>query len=88
MIIIKISILYFIQFQIRHTDNFPPTGTPASYDYSLFSFVLSRVYLALLTIVFQLTGPDLKYNIDQHSVQCFETVMLPGVVWKYDLNTV
>ena len=30
MIIIKIIILYFIQFQIRHTDNFPPTGTPAS----------------------------------------------------------
>ena len=28
MIIIKIIILYFIQ--IRHTDNFPPTGTPAS----------------------------------------------------------
>ena len=32
MIIIKIIILYFIQFQIRHTDNFPPTGTPASRD--------------------------------------------------------
>ena len=30
MIILKIIILYFIQFQIRHTDNFPPTGTPAS----------------------------------------------------------
>ena len=29
MIIIKIIILYFIQ--IRHTDDFPPTGTPASY---------------------------------------------------------
>ena len=28
MIIIKIIILYFIQ--IRHTDDFPPTGTPAS----------------------------------------------------------
>ena len=28
MIIIQIIILYFIQ--IRHTDNFPPTGTPAS----------------------------------------------------------
>ena len=30
MIILKIIILYFIQFQIRHTDNFPPTSTPAS----------------------------------------------------------
>ena len=28
MIIIKIIILYFIQ--IRHIDDFPPTGTPAS----------------------------------------------------------
>ena len=28
MIIIKLIILYFIQ--IRHTDDFPPTGTPAS----------------------------------------------------------
>ena len=28
MIIIKIIIIYFIQ--IRHTDDFPPTGTPAS----------------------------------------------------------
>ena len=28
MIIIKIIILYFIQ--MRHTDDFPPTGTPAS----------------------------------------------------------
>ena len=28
MIIITIIILYFIQ--IRHTDDFPPTGTPAS----------------------------------------------------------
>ena len=28
MIQIKIMILYFIQ--IRHTDDFPPTGTPAS----------------------------------------------------------
>ena len=28
IIIIKIIILYFIQ--IRHTDDFPPTGTPAS----------------------------------------------------------
>ena len=28
MIIIKISILYFIQ--IRHTDDFPSTGIPAS----------------------------------------------------------
>ena len=28
MIIIKINILYFIQ--IRHTDDFPSTGTPAS----------------------------------------------------------
>ena len=31
MIIIKIIILYFIQ--IRHTDDFPPTGTPASIYY-------------------------------------------------------
>ena len=30
MIIIKIIILYFIQ--IRHTDDFPPTGTTASTD--------------------------------------------------------
>ena len=33
MIIIKIIILYFIQ--IRHTDDFPPTGTPASLYYNL-----------------------------------------------------
>ena len=36
VIIIKIIILYFIQ--IRHTDDFPPTGTPAS-KYKLFSVV-------------------------------------------------
>ena len=35
MIIIKIIILYFIQ--IRHTDDFPPTGTPASNNnYSIY----------------------------------------------------
>ena len=33
MIIIKIIILYFIQ--IRHTDDFPPTGTPASIPNSM-----------------------------------------------------
>ena len=30
MIIIKIIILYFIQLQIRHTDDFPSAGIPAN----------------------------------------------------------
>ena len=36
MIIIKIIILYFIQ--IRHTDDFPPTGTPASNNNTVYLF--------------------------------------------------
>ena len=38
-IIIKIIIIYFIQ--IRHTEDFPPTGTPASmYNYMLKLMIL------------------------------------------------
>ena len=42
MIIIKIIILYFIQ--IRHTDDFPPTGTPASV-YNLYNTHLCMLWL-------------------------------------------
>ena len=41
MIIIKIIILYFIQ--IRHTDDFPPTGTPASYFKALNTDIVFNV---------------------------------------------
>ena len=40
MIIIKIIILYFIQ--IRHTDDFPPTGTPANTDINLLIFRIAK----------------------------------------------
>ena len=42
MILIKIIILYFIQ--IRHTDDFPPTGTPASYNNILFNMSVINNY--------------------------------------------
>ena len=51
MIIIKIIILYFIQ--IRHTDDFPPTGTPASIH---ISFGPVRAISALYRAIFAVKG--------------------------------
>ena len=50
MIIIKIIILYFIQ--IRHTDDFPPTVTPASVNnvVSLAQHHFSNHYIGYLSI--------------------------------------
>ena len=46
MIIIKIIILYFIQ--IRHTDDFPSAGIPASpyneHNYKLYNFIWNNYF--------------------------------------------
>ena len=69
MIILKIIILYFIQFQIRHTDNFPPTGTPASYDNVCNTFTDERTLATCIVLYIDQSksmlqlGPDHRYRL-------------------------
>ena len=48
MIIIKIIIRYFIQ--IRHTDDFLPTGTPASIDIIIQNAMLNETHTTVPTV--------------------------------------
>ena len=64
-IIIKIIIIYFIQ--IRHTEDFPPTGTPASTDN-----VACYAVLGLLC-----------HSCFWSAIRCLaETVVMSCLVWK------
>ena len=71
MIIIKIIILYFIQ--IRHTDDFPSTGIPAS---DINSLIINN------------TPHIVKDKVNTHSFQGFSLYVKQYLIRKYNTNCI